>query len=240
MSRGHSSSGSSAKKREQVLTRSNRHMMFAVSLLVLAIAATSIPPSVAQVRVGEIILNPTHAVPGTLVSFQGVGWYLPVALGVAQATGCRINGEPVKMDTRSICNVLWVSGIGEPVGTFVVANVAAGTYKIYISVDIPYMYPSLVGSQGFTVDAATTTSSVATTTLATSLTSYTSVLTTALTPTPVLTVTATVTTTKAESPSMPQAPDYTTVLAPLSIVAVCLVLIAAVVVLRRRKKPHAD
>jgi len=39
---------------------------------------------------------------------------------------------------------------------------------------------------------------------------------------------------------MPQAPDYTTVLAPLSIVAVLVVAILAVVILRKRKSPHAD
>jgi hypothetical protein len=59
------------------------------------------------------------------------------------------------MDRYSICNVIRVSGIGEPVGTFVVANVSAGTYKISISVDIPHMYPPLVGSRDFTVDAGT-------------------------------------------------------------------------------------
>ena len=42
----------------------------------------------------------------------------------------------------------------EPVGTFVVANVAAGTYKFQITVDAGGYpgAPNLVGSQDFTVD----------------------------------------------------------------------------------------
>ena len=122
--------------------------VFAVSLLVLAIAATNIPPSAAQARVGEIILSPTHAAPGTLVNFEGIGWDLSMPYGI-----CRVDGVPVKIDSQCICNVIVENGIYEPVGTFVVANVAAGTYKIQITVvggDRGAL--NLVGSQDFAVD----------------------------------------------------------------------------------------
>jgi hypothetical protein len=103
----------------------------------------------ATAEVEEIILDPTHAAAGTLVSFKGVGWDLPLMQGYGEVT-CLVDGEPVKIDRHCICNVLRVNGILEPVGTFVVANVSAGTYKIYITIN---MYPKLVGSKDFTVDA---------------------------------------------------------------------------------------
>jgi len=217
------------------LTRSNCEMLFTLSLLVLMIASTSIVPSVAQqARVGEIILNPTHAIPGTLVSFQGVGWYLPEAYGVGTALVCRVNGEPVRIDRHCICNVVRVSGIVEPVGTFVVADVPAGDYSIFVEIE-PWAVgiTALTGEAVFTVDAVTTVTTIATTTLATSVSSYTSTLTTSASPT-VLTVTATATTTTRTTipPPGPGFPDLTWVI--IGILAVLIVVFAAFALRRRR------
>jgi hypothetical protein len=134
------------------LIRTNREFLFTVSLLILAITFTSIVPGVAQqAKVGELILDPTHATPGTLVSFKGVGWNLPLVEGPYGDVTCLVDGEPVKIDSHAICNPTRVSGIVEPVGTFLVANVTAGSYEIYITVNM-FQY-KLVGSKDFTVDA---------------------------------------------------------------------------------------
>jgi len=212
--------------------------------LVVSSALVHLPMVYAQPRVGEILLNPTHAVPGVLVRFQGVGWYLPVPWGyegMGRYVVCQVNGEPVKIDRHCICNVISVSGggpEGEPVGTFVVANVPAGDYSIFIDIEPGPAGAWLTGDVAFTVDPVATATSVATATMVTSATPHVSTLTTTASPTSVLTVTATVTTTKTESPNIPQVSDYTTLLAPFSIVAVLVVAILALVILSKR--PHAD
>ena len=221
--------------------------------LVVSSALVSFPMVYAQPRVGEIVLNATHALPGVLVSFQGVGWYLPVPWGyegMGRYVVCLVNGEPVKIDRYCICNVISVKGIpdypitrlpdGEPVGTFVVKNVPAGDYSISVDIEPSPAGAWLTGEAEFTVDPVATATSVATVTAVTSVTPHTSTLTTFASPTSVLTVTATVTTTMTESPNIPQAPDYTTMLAPLSIVAILVVVILAMVILPKRKKPLAD
>ena len=213
--------------------------------LVVSSALVSLPIVHAQPRVGEILLNPTHAVPGVLVRFQGVGWYLPSSwnYGSGPPLGrdlvCQVNGEPVKIDRHAICNVMTPSGMpeGEPVGTFVVANVPAGDYSIFIDIEPSPAGAWLTGEATFTVDPVATATSVATATAVTSATPPVATLTIIASPTSVVTVTATVTTTQTESPNMPQAPDYTTLLAPLSIVAVLVVAILAMVILNKRKKP---
>ena len=210
--------------------------LFLFSVLVISIASTTIPTTGAA-RVGEIILNPTHAPPGTLVTFEGVGWDLVPAIaaeGGALFTRCEISGEPVKVDRRYLlCEVKGRGGTYEPVGTFMVADVPAGTYLVSVTVILPYGgYPRITGEQEFTVDAVTTIATVASTPVTTSVTSYTSRVTTAPSSTPVVTVSATVTTTKIETP---QAPDYAVMSLLLSIVTIVLVAILAVLILRRRK-----
>ena len=214
-------------------------------LLVVSLIASGVPIVYAQMPgVGEIVLTPTHAAPGTLVSFQGVGWYLPSSwnYGYGPPLGrdlvCLVNGEPVKIDSHAICNVLTPSGIpeGEPVGTFVVGDVPAGDYSIFIDIEPRPGGAWLSGEATFTVDPVAIVTSVVMATAVTSVTPRTSMLTTSVSPASVLTVTATATTTKTESISIPQQPDYTTV---LSIVAILVVIILALVVLRRRKKPSS-
>lgn len=127
---------------------------FAASLLVLAIAASSIPPSAAIEKVGEIVLDPTHALPGTLVSFEGIGWDLNTF------SKCIVYGYPVKIDSHAICRVHVRLGVHEPFGTFVVKDVPAGTYSVSVVADpTPWSGPAppgwnYTGEAKFTVDAA--------------------------------------------------------------------------------------
>lgn len=203
--------------------------LFLFSVLIVSIASTTIPTTRATARVGEIILNPTHAPPGTLVTFEGVGWDLVPVIGVDGAvfTQCEISGEPVKVDRRYLlCEVKGRGGTYEPVGTFMVADVPAGAYLVSVSAVLPYPgKPRITGEQEFTVDAVTTIATIASTTVTTSPSSYTSRVTTSPTSTPVVTVSATVTTTKVETP---QAPDYAVMSLLLSIVTIALVAVLAV------------
>jgi hypothetical protein len=92
---------------------------FFLLLLVVSLMSSGGPIVYARTmpRVGEILLTPTHAVPGTLVHFQGVGWYLPSTwnYGYGPPLGpyivCQVNGEPVKIDSHAICNVMTPSGM---------------------------------------------------------------------------------------------------------------------------------
>jgi hypothetical protein len=95
-------------------------LLFILSLLIISVASMGVPMTRATAKVGEIVLTPTHAVPGTLVHFQGVGWYLPLLVGGEDptATVCRVDGEPVKIDKHNQCGVGTANGIGEPSGTF--------------------------------------------------------------------------------------------------------------------------
>jgi hypothetical protein len=208
-------------------------MLLVLSILILSIAST-IPAARATARAGKIVLNPTHAPPGTLVTFEGVGWGLEPAFGGdvgVEITQCEISGEPVKVDRRYLlCEVKYRGGTYEPVGSFMVADVPAGTYLV--SVSAMFLGVVLTGEQEFTVDAMTTITTVASTTVTTLATSYTSPVTTAASSAPVVTVSATVTTTKVETP---QAPDYAVMSLLLSIVAISLIAILTVLILRRRK-----
>jgi len=209
--------------------------VFLFSVLIISIASTTIPTATATARAGRIILNPTHAPPGTLVTFEGVGWDLGPPFTSDTRTQCEISGEPVKVDYRYlICEVKYRGGPYEPVGTFMVADVPAGTYLVSVKAVIthPVMRVVLTGEQEFTVDAVTTMATVASTTVTTLATSYTSRVATTPSSTSVVTVSATVTTTKVE---MPQAPDYAVMSLLLSIVTIALVAILAVLILRRRK-----
>jgi hypothetical protein len=212
----------------------------ATLLLIISLVSSGVPIVYAQLpRVGEITLTPAHAVSGTLVSFQGIGWYLPMPYpGIGRYSYCIVDGVPVKIDRHCICNVLVRQGIYEPTGTFTVKDVPPGTYSVFVEINPSPAGAWLTGAVDFAVDPITTETSTFITTFATSMTSHTEALTTSAWPTLVLTVTATVTTTETESPSVAQARDYTTVLAPLSIVAICLVVILAVVL--QRKRPPAD
>ena len=116
------------------------------------------------------------------------------------------------------------------VGTFMVADVPAGTYLV--SVSAMFLGIVITGEQELTVDAFTTIATVTSTTVTTSPTSCTSRVTIAPSSTPVVTVSATVTTTKVETP---QAPDYGVMSLLLSSVTIALVAILAVLILRRRK-----
>ena len=212
--------------------------LFLFSVLILSTASTTILTTRATAQAGKIILNPTHAPPGTLVTFEGVGWSLEPAyvgdVGI-EITKCRVSGEPVKVDRRYLlCEVKYRGGTYEPVGTFMVADVPAGTYLVSVKAVIthPVMRVVLTGEQEFTVDAVTTITTVASTAVTTSPTSHTTRVTTAPSTIPVVTVSATVTTTKIETP---QAPDYAVMSLLLSIVTIALVAIMAVLLLRRRK-----
>jgi hypothetical protein len=212
----------------------------ATLLLLISLASSGVPIVYAQLpRVGEIALTPAHAVPGTLVSFQGIGWYLPMPYpGMGRYSYCLVDGVPVKIDRHCTCNVLVRQGIFEPTGTFTVNDVPPGIYSVFVEINPSPAGAWLTGEVDFTVDPIATETSTIITTFATSMTSHTQVLTTSASSTSVLTVTATVTTTEPESPSVARARDYTTVLVPLSIVVICLVVILAVVL--QRKRPPAD
>jgi len=209
--------------------------------LVVSSASVSLPMVYAQPRVGEILLNPTHALPGVLVRFQGVGWCLPVPWGyegMGRYVVCQVNGEPVKIDRHCICNVISGRGggpEGEPVGTFVVANVPAGDYSIFVDIEPSPAGAWLTGEAMFTVDPVATATNVATATLATSVTSHTPTLTTSqitMTPTSTSMVPITVTVTAKESAPI----DFALFSMALSIVAISVVVILAVVLLRERGK----
>jgi hypothetical protein len=139
-----------------VVIRLNREIVFVVSLLILAVASTSMPAVNAQARLGKIILDLTHALPGTLVSFEGEGWGLPT--NDPTQIPCFINGEPVKIDRHLTCGIGVSKGANEPFGRFTVKDVPAGTYSVFVTVT---MYTrgglafNLTGETPFTVDAAT-------------------------------------------------------------------------------------
>lgn len=209
--------------------------LFLFSVLVISIASTTIPTATATARAGKIILNPTHAPPGTLVTFEGIGWNLELVLTESTLTQCEISGEPVKVDRRYLlCEVKYRGGTYEPVGSFMVADVPAGTYLVYVSAILNMLAVRVVltGEQEFTVDPVTTVATVASTPVTTLATSYTSRVTTAPSSTPVVTVSATVTTTRVETQ---QGPDYAVMSLLLSIVTIGLVAILAVLILRRRE-----
>jgi hypothetical protein len=139
------------------LGAASRKFLFLSALLVIFLVSGRVPFVHSQARVGEIVLTPTHAVPDTIVSFQGVGWNLPWEVGGQHVT-CQVSGEPVKNDKRYTgCELggMQPGGKFNPVGSFAVANVTPGTYKIYVIIDMgPYVYPPLAESIDFTVDAA--------------------------------------------------------------------------------------
>jgi len=210
--------------------------VFLFLVLILSITSTTIPTANPTARAGKIILNPAHAPPGTLVTFEGIGWGLEPAHGSGGSVGveitqCEISGQPVKVDRRYLlCEVKYRAGTYEPVGTFMVADVPARTYLIFVSA--MFLGIVITGEQEFTVDAVTTMTTIATTPVTTLLTSYTSRVTAALGSTAVVTISATVTTTKVETS---KAPDYAVMSLLLSIVTIVLVAILAVLILRRRK-----
>jgi hypothetical protein len=112
-------------------------------------------------QAGELILSPTHAVPGTLVKFEGVGWAAE-SYGAGH-TRCLVQGEPVKIDSHAVCDIVSRLGSGEPVGTFIVRDIPSGTYSVFV---IAYLLSgTFTGSAKFTVDGKTT---IATTTVRTS------------------------------------------------------------------------
>jgi hypothetical protein len=125
-----------------------------------------------------MILEPTHGTPWTLVTFQGVGWYLQ------EVTPCWIDGIPVRIDRYAECEIRY-SGLPlvtviatggtvygqsslEPTGTFLVADVPPGVYLVTVTVGHP---GGLTADQPFIVDGYITTSPTTTTTYHNSLTS---------------------------------------------------------------------
>ena len=153
----------------------NATTLFICFVLVVSIATTAIPTATTG-RVGEIVLNPTHAPPGTLVTFEGVGWNLTPVVEYLITT-CIVSGEPVKVDRYAVCEIKSRRGVYEPVGSFKVANVPAGTYLISVTVNPD----GLTAEQEFTVDAPTAvvTATSTTTTQKRSATTETSLTTTA-------------------------------------------------------------
>ena len=189
-------------------------------------------------QAGQIILNPAHGRPGTRVTFEGVGWDLAAAWaypgggGVVEAV-CSVSGKPVKWDWR--CEIKRTRSVGqhEPVGSFTVADVPPGTYPI--SVSATFYETRFTANTEFTVDSVATMTTVAST-MTVSTTSYASSISTAQRSTPVVTTTtATVTTTEVETRETPRAPDYSVMSFALSIVAISLVAILAVLYFRRAR-----
>lgn len=116
----------------------------------------------ASANQGAIIFSQTHGTPGTLIAYQGIGWYLD------RVDPCWVDGKPVKIDRYAVCEIryspnalLTVLATGgtvygqsslEPDGTFVVANVPPSTYPVTVEIGDP---KNIVFEQPFTVDGAT-------------------------------------------------------------------------------------
>jgi hypothetical protein len=110
---------------------------------------------------GTIVFSQTHGIPGTLIVFQGIGWYLD------RVDPCWVDGKPVRIDRYAVCEVsyspnalLTVLATGgtvygqsslEPSGTFIVAKVPPGTYTVTVEIGDP---KNIVFKQPFTVDGA--------------------------------------------------------------------------------------
>jgi len=197
---------------------------------VVLIAATIVPMASAFPQAGQIIFYPTHAPPGALVTFEGVGWDLPNLWFSGSVITCIILGEPVKVDIHAVCETRSPRGEIVPVGSFIVADVPPGVYPVTVTLGSglgPGKDP-LATTESFTVDAVTPTT-VTTTTVKTLTTSQAA---TAVPPTSVVTITATVTTTKVETPQVLDS--------LLAIVAISLVAILTVLFLRSRHRVNSQ
>jgi hypothetical protein len=189
----------------------------------------------ASANQGTIILSPSHGTPGTLIMFQGVGWYLD------RVDYCWVDGKPVKIDIYAVCEVRYSSiplvtviATGgtvygqsslEPSGTFVVANIPPGTYSVTVAIGSP---TNVVSEQPFTVDGAIVETA---TTTRTERTTASVVISETLNTSP-LTITMIVTTTALQNPEMLNSSTARATIVALGAIVAVLAL-ALIVVLRR-------